>query len=202
LKGAIKGAVKGSLFGGGAALGAYSGLKGKKGYKTIFGDKEKAALDSAVKARMAQNQRNRENPLYGMLNKQFTGQDLEKDAGYQFRLGQGTQAIDRGAAARGGLFSGAAQKELQRFGQGLASDEFQNAWNRDMGYKQNLFNMYAGRANQGQAAAANQAGAMQNLSNVYGNMGDIQAAKWQSRSNAFNDNLGGAFNYWQSKSKV
>jgi hypothetical protein len=43
---------------------------------------------------------------------------------YQFNLEQGQQAIDRSAAARGGLLSGRAVKEGQRYASGLASREY------------------------------------------------------------------------------
>lgn len=44
--------------------------------------------------------------------------------GYQFRLDEGGRAMDRSAAARGMLLSGAQNKALTRYGQGVASDEF------------------------------------------------------------------------------
>lgn len=50
----------------------------------------------------------------------------QDSTGYQFRLGQGTQAIDRSAASRGGLNSGATLKALDRYGQGIGSAEFGN----------------------------------------------------------------------------
>jgi hypothetical protein len=52
------------------------------------------------------------------------------DPAYQFRLGEGMKALDRQAAARGGLISGGALKAAQRYGQDYASQEFGNAYNR------------------------------------------------------------------------
>jgi hypothetical protein len=49
---------------------------------------------------------------------------LEATPGFQFRRDQGQQAVERSAAARGTLESGSVLKELNRFGQGLASQEF------------------------------------------------------------------------------
>lgn len=46
--------------------------------------------------------------------------------GYQFQMGQGTQAIADQSAASGLLNSGATAKGLQQYGQGLASSYFQN----------------------------------------------------------------------------
>ena len=54
----------------------------------------------------------------------------EDDPGFQFRLREGQKALERSAAARGGLQSGGTLKSLARFSQGLASDEFQRAFDR------------------------------------------------------------------------
>ena len=54
----------------------------------------------------------------------------QMDPGYQFRLSEGMKALDRTAASRGGLLSGATLKGAQRYGQGLASQEYGNAYNR------------------------------------------------------------------------
>jgi hypothetical protein len=56
--------------------------------------------------------------------------DFKTDPGYQFRLAQGSAAIDRGAASRGKALSGQAARELAQFGQNLASEEFNRARNR------------------------------------------------------------------------
>jgi hypothetical protein len=50
---------------------------------------------------------------------------LENTPGYQFTLGQGTQALDRSAASKGLVLSGAQLKDAQAYGQGLAMS---NAW--------------------------------------------------------------------------
>lgn len=49
---------------------------------------------------------------------------LEADPGYQFRLQQGTQAMERSAAAKGNLLSGNTLAAAQQFGQGLASEQY------------------------------------------------------------------------------
>jgi hypothetical protein len=65
------------------------------------------------------------------LPKAFTGQvNLQADPGYQFRLSEGLKALDRQAAARGGLISGSALKAAQRYGQDMASQEYGQAYNR------------------------------------------------------------------------
>jgi len=55
---------------------------------------------------------------------------FQQDPGYAFRLGEGQKALDRQAAARGGLISGGALKAAQRYGQEMGSQEYQNAFNR------------------------------------------------------------------------
>ena len=67
----------------------------------------------------------------GAMPPAFTGQvDLTRDPGYAFRLSEGLKGLERSAAARGGLMSGATGKALTRFGQEAASQEYQNAYNR------------------------------------------------------------------------
>lgn len=44
---------------------------------------------------------------------------LENTPGYQFQMGEGTKALERGAAARSGVLSGSESKALTRYGQGL-----------------------------------------------------------------------------------
>jgi hypothetical protein len=51
----------------------------------------------------------------------------------QFRLSEGQKAIERSAAARGGLNGGAALKSLTRYSQGVASDEYGKEFDRRAG---------------------------------------------------------------------
>lgn len=54
----------------------------------------------------------------------------QESPGYEFRLREGQEAIERAAAARGGLFSGALGKELERYGQDFATTEYDRYINR------------------------------------------------------------------------
>ena len=56
--------------------------------------------------------------------------DMERDAGYQFRLGEGMRSLDSSSAARGGALSGRAIKEAARYNQGFASNEYDKFNNR------------------------------------------------------------------------
>jgi hypothetical protein len=107
---------------------------------------------------------------FGMLTKPFTGADLEKEPGYQFGLKQGTQATERSASARGGLFSGATLKALAKFGQDYGGTKFNEGFNRDATTKGNLFGMLSGVSGTGQAAT-NQVGAAG--SNFAANQGNL-----------------------------
>ena len=56
--------------------------------------------------------------------------NFQTDPGYQFRFEEGQRALDRGAAARGGLLSGGYGRKAIRYGQGFASNEYTNVYNR------------------------------------------------------------------------
>jgi len=71
---------------------------------------------------------------------------FQKSPGYAFRLAGGQKALEYSQAARGGLFSGAATKELGKYNQGMASEEYGN-----------YINQLAGLAGMGQNAASTQA---------------------------------------------
>ena len=60
----------------------------------------------------------------------FTAKDYQADPGYAFRLSEGQRALERTAAARGGLISGGALKAATRYGQDMGSQEYQNAYQR------------------------------------------------------------------------
>jgi hypothetical protein len=58
------------------------------------------------------------------------GYDHTTSPGYQFRFNEGQRAVESGGAARGMLMSGGTLKDLTRFGQGIASDDFNDQFNR------------------------------------------------------------------------
>lgn len=97
--------------------------------------------------------------------------------GYMFRLGEGLKAIDRSAASRGMLHSGAQMKAAQRFGEGLASDEWNNYVNnvaRLAGYGSNAANTQTS-ANQALAAGLSNAAIAGGQARVsgYANAGNV-----------------------------
>lgn len=85
------------------------------------------------------------NSLAALLKQGFKAPTLaeaEQTPGFQFRLQQGTQAIDENAAATGSLMSGNTGVALQNYGQGLAESayqqDYQNALNTYMSNYQSL----------------------------------------------------------------
>lgn len=83
----------------------------------------------------------------GEFNRNFTLSDFTRDPGYQFRMDQGQQALERSAAARGGVMNGGTLKSLSRYGQDYASGEYNNAysrWNNDQTTRFNRLSTVAG----------------------------------------------------------
>lgn len=175
---------------------------------------------------------------------EIMAREFEADPGYQFRLEQGEKAINRGAAARGNVLSGATGQALLDFNSGLASQEFNNfdtrrnrdatqSFSMDSGIAGSLYdagmnrqgNVLQGRT--GNAGAAYDAGMTQvgnaygrrmdhgnslarlagigqsanqstmnagqsmanNVSNLYGNIGQARAQGYQGTANALSGTI-------------
>lgn len=120
----------------------------------------------------------------------FTMSDFNADPGYQFRMDEGTKALERSAAAKGGLMGGATLKGLTRFSQDTASNEYQNAYSRFNADRDRRFGRLSDLSRQGQSAAGQTANnAMsygQNMADTYTGMGNaIASAKiGQGNNNA------------------
>ena len=131
---------------------------------------------------------------YGSLGKSFGMSDFEQDPGYAFRQAEGMKALERSAAARGNLLSGSTLKGVQRFGQDLASQEYQNAFNRYQVNRSNKLNPLQSLMGSGQSAtnimtgAAGQMG-QNEASNIY-NAGQARASGYIGQGNALNTALG------------
>lgn len=147
----------------------------------------------------------------GELTRKFSAADFEADPGYQFQIAEGEQAANRAAAARGGYNSGRTLKELMRYGQGLASTTYQDAYNRYNTDQSNLYNRLAGIAGTGQTAATTLGNAGANYAANVGNTltggANAQAASRIAGANArtsgymgaANAITGGINNYQQSQ---
>lgn len=125
----------------------------------------------------------------GDFNRDFTMADFREDPGYQFRLAEGQKALERSAAARGGLFSGATGKRLVDFAQGAASQEFGNAYNRFNEDRTRRFNRLASIAQVGQTATNSTAqagqGFGQNVGSALGNIANLQTQAGNARASGY-----------------
>jgi hypothetical protein len=124
----------------------------------------------------------------GLLGLLQDPNSIADSAAYQWRFGQGQDMLDSSAAARGGLFGGGHQKELVNYGQGLASQEYDNQWNR-------LF----GLSNMGQDAATSLsrfgADAGRSIAEMYGAQGGARSSTYGAQdantANMINSVAGG-----------
>lgn len=106
--------------------------------------------------------------------------------GYQFQLGQGTDAINHAATATGNLFSGKTGKALQSYGQNLADTTYGSQLQRLLGVSnqglgaQQAQNSTVGTGLTGQLGARQTAyGGQMNAAGTIG-QGDIAAANAQA----------------------
>ena len=137
----------------------------------------------------------------GFLMRRFGMEDFEADPGYQFRMDEGMRGVEGGAAARGGLLSGAALKAIQKYGQGLASQEYGNAYNRFTADQTNQYNRLAGLVQSGQGAASQTANAAGQFGQAQANnligAGNAQASGIMGSTNALVGGINSGINNWQ-----
>ena len=141
----------------------------------------------------------------GEFSKSFSMNDFTADPGYGFRMSEGLKAMERNAAARGGLISGAALKAGARYGQDMASQEYTNAFNR---YQTNRGNQLAplqslagigqttvnNLANVGANYASNVGNIGRDAANTQANAGLTSGAGYASAYGAVGNALNNAFN--------
>jgi hypothetical protein len=126
----------------------------------------------------------------------FTNADFlaNQDPGYGFRMSEGLKAVDRQAAARGGLISGNALKASQAYGQDMASQEYNNAFNRYQTVRGNTLQPFQMGAAAGQSAAAMQGQANAAFGNAggqaYGQFGQGMSTAYGNQGQAANQAYG------------
>jgi hypothetical protein len=96
------------------------------------------------------------------------------------------KALDRTAASRGGLLSGATLKGAQRYGSDLASQEYQNAFNRYQANRAQQAQEYGNAFNRFQTERTNTLAPLQSLAGVG------QSATQQAQQASQNYATGGA----------
>lgn len=177
----------------GDALGQYDTAKTEASAPL---DPYKAAGESSLSQIMA---------LLGLSGPEASQGALSKfvtSPGYGFAMDQGVQALDRSAAAKGGLYSGAQGKALTTFGQGLANQEFGNYFDRLTGVSTRGQNAATDQSNIALSTGQSKAGALlgtgQNKANTrLGALSAITGAN-TAQGDARAGGITGAANAWTS----
>lgn len=174
-------------------VGESDGLRGTllQGGTQETSNTDMNALNAHVDKIMAEKQAG----VLSARDEAFGGMDVnaiapwQKSEGYEFRLDEGQKALERSAAARSGVLSGAQVKATERFGQDYASNEFGTYMDRLGG----LIN--TGSANAGAAAnltansANSQSGVLNNMinsnSNSAMNIGALQTQIGAARASGY-----------------
>ena len=143
---------------GSAVIGAFSSLFGAKSTEDATKANAEATLaatkntNAMLQRQYDQNRKDNESwRLAGeeALKKiqsdpgfQFVSEDFDffSDPSYEFRKQESINALDRSAASRGNILSGAQNKAITRYAGNLASQEYGNAFNRYMTKENQRFN--------------------------------------------------------------
>jgi hypothetical protein len=164
---------------------------------------ERQLAETAPFRQLSLEQLNRLAALYGpegAYTRAPSAAEIQTDPGYAFRLAEGQKALERSAAARGGLLSGSMLKGTQRFGQGLASQEYASAYERARQQRADVTNALLGIGGYGPSLASSAAGAIgqtgANLANLQMGAGQARASGYLGQANALAQALGqGAMGY-------
>ena len=135
----------------------------------------------------------------------FGMSEFQADPGYGFRLSEGQKALDRQAAARGGLISGGALKAAQRYGQEMGSQEYTNAFNRYQTERQARLGPLQSLAGVGQSSVGQLGQAGQAMATGVGEAGaqaaQARASGYMGGVNALSQGLGQYINYGQGQDR-
>jgi hypothetical protein len=202
--------------GGGGYVGTSGGESDSGGYYQpgTGGTFDQSAYNAARAGLVAPNRENfrlaggnANDPMFGKYaTAEYTPEMFAKgmDPGYQFRLKEGMQGLERSAAARGGLLSGSTLKGIQRYGQDMASQEYQNAFNRYQAERTGTLNPFQAMAGQGQSTANTLSNMGMNYANqageAYMGAGNARASGYVGQANALNQGISGISNmYFQNQ---
>lgn len=128
---------------------------------------------------------------------------FQADPGYQFRMSEGMKALERSAAARGGLLSGATLKGIERYGQDLASQEYTNAFNRYQTERAAQLQPLQSLAGVGQTTAQQVGQSGQTMASNVGEAltsgAAARASGYVGQANALTGALNTGLNYYQNQ---
>lgn len=134
----------------GALLG-YGSLygNGTEGNTLQYGSDPNAYANALAQLRQYAGASGATLPTYNAYSPMTTVSDtFTADPSYAFRVSEGTKALDRSAASKGMLLSGAQGKALTDYGQNTASEEYANWFQRYNAQQQ--FNLGVNNQNFGQ----------------------------------------------------
>jgi hypothetical protein len=136
----------------------------------------------------------------------FGTEQFQADPGYAFRLKEGQQALERSAAARGGLISGSALKAATRYGQEMGSQEYTNAFNRYQAEREARLRPLQSLTGMGQTTSQQLSNTGQQMaSNISNNMGSAAAARasgYVGTANALTGGLNTYLNYTSAQDRT
>ena len=129
-----------------------------------------------------------------------TAAEVMAEPGYQFGLSEGLKGVQNTAAARGGLYSGATLKALNRYNSDYATTKFNDAFNRQQTQFGNQFNRLTGAAGMGQAGVNQINAAGQTMAGNVGNNllsnANFQGASRMAQANAWGNLLNRGSSYF------
>ena len=111
------------------------------------------------------------------------------DPSYKFRQQEGQNAVEASAASKGGYFSGATGTALQTQGQNLASEEYQNEYNRWMQQNQFLQNQVQAGEQASSYASGLGYNTGQSLAGISTGLGNAQASTITNQANTAAQNV-------------
>jgi hypothetical protein len=142
-------------------------------------------------------------PGYGQYAKDFSMADYQADPGYAFRLSEGMKQLAGGARAQGGAVSGRTMMGAQKYAQGLASEEYGNAFNRYQTNRANQLNPLGSIMSAGQSAANQQSAAAgtygANAATTMGNAANVAGSAQLGAANTLAGGLGTAASAYQNQ---
>ena len=212
---------------GSAVIGSYAAGEAGKQQAQAAGDAARVQSDASRYAANLQQKQYEENvqrqqPFYqagvnalpelvqASRYTPFGQEQFQADPGYAFRLSEGQKALERSAAARGGLISGGAMKAATRYGQDMGSQEYTNAFNRYQTEREARLGPLRTLTGMGGTTASNLGAAGQTNASNIGNLttaganataegylgaANARASGYMGMSNAVNSGLSNYLNY-------
>lgn len=193
--------VYGGLYGGKhGMMGSYNNnttTTNNNNNNTLIAD-AKTRLDTARTKLDGTARNNARSATFGSMLNPFSQKDLDNDVvyntGLDFGLEQGERAINNRALAMGNYDSGAALKEITRFGNDYGNQRAGDAQQRFMGDKAFTFNSLMGGTQVGQnavnTASGNSTTALNSMNTSIGFGGNARSAGPIARGNANSEMFG------------